>query len=100
MERVKNRKKKYYILVYLKKYKMSFYETGNLPNFSVLPTPSEYDKVQDFKTNNYMSTGAAQQAIVDGSLTIGTIIYNTTISKFVGLTGFDSAGNPVWAVLN
>lgn len=79
---------------------MSFYETGNLPNFSVLPTPTEYDKVQDFKQNNYLSTGAADVAAKDGSLTIGTIIYNASINKFVGLTGFTAGGDPIWALLN
>lgn len=80
---------------------MSFYETGNLPNFSVLPTPSEYDKQQDFKLGNVLSTGAATIAAQDGSLTVGTIIYNSSISKFVGLTGFTGPnGDPIWVPLN
>lgn len=79
---------------------MSFYETGNLPNFSVLPTPSEYDKQQDFRLNNVLSTGAATVAAQDGSLVVGSIIYNSSVGKFVGLTGFDTNGNPIWALLN
>jgi len=78
---------------------MSFYETGNLPNFSVIPTPTEYDKKQDVRANTSLTQDVADKLAIDGTITIGTVIYIIDAGKFKGLTSVD-AGVPQWALLN